>query len=210
VNFDGTYLRVDGAFDMFRPFQPHLPLYFGGSSKAAMEVAARHIDLYLTWGEPPELVAQKISAMRAEAAITGRQLRFGIRFHVVVRDTVAEARRAAEKLMEHVTPEIAEASQRELAKVESAGQKRMLELQRGGGEHLWLRPDLWAGVGQVRGGAGTAMVGDGATVAALMREYIDLGIDTFICSGYPHLEEAYHFAEHVFPHFAVCRKRRAW
>jgi alkanesulfonate monooxygenase len=75
----------------------------------------------------------------------------------------------------------------------------MLELQRGAGENWWLRPDLWAGVGQVRGGAGTAMVGDGATVVALMREYEDLGIDTFILSGYPHLEEAYHFAEHVFP-----------
>ena len=80
----------------------------------------------------------------------------------------------------------------------------MLELQRGR-DGLWLRPDLWAGVGQVRGGAGTAMVGDGPSVAALMQEYADEGIDTFILSGYPHLEEAYHFAEHVFPRLHLTR-----
>ena len=75
----------------------------------------------------------------------------------------------------------------------------MLEIQRKGRDSLWLRPDLWAGIGLVRGGAGTAMVGDGATIAALMEEYARLGIDTFILSGYPHLEEAYRFAELVFP-----------
>ncbi len=205
VDHDGKYLRVRGARDLFKPFQPHIPLYFGGSSPAAMKVAAKYVDFYLTWGEPPQQVAEKIALMRQAAAEAGRELRFGIRFHVIVRDTVADARRDAEKLVQHVTPEMAAAGQKLLAKFDSEGQKRILDLQRGGREGPWLRPDLWAGVGMVRGGAGTAMVGDGATVAALMQEYAALGIDTFILSGYPHLEEAYHFAEHVFPHLNLSR-----
>lgn len=200
VDFAGRHLRVSGARQLFPPLQaPHIPLYFGGSSEAAMRVAARQVDVYLTWGELPHEVAKKIARMRELAAAAGRTVRFGIRLHVIVRDTVAEARIAAEKLIEKVTPEIAAAAQRALGAYESEGQRRMLELQRGGRDRLWLRGDLWAGVGLVRGGAGTAMVGDGPTVAALMQEYAALGIDTFILSGYPHLEEAYHFAEQVFP-----------
>jgi alkanesulfonate monooxygenase len=209
VDYSGQHLEVRGARDLFRPFQQHIPLYFGGSSPAGMRVAARHIDLYLTWGEPPQQVAEKIALACKAAEDEGRKLRFGIRLHVVVRDTVAEARRAAEKLVQHVTPEIAAEGRKALAKYESDGQRRMLELQRGGRDGLWLRPDLWAGIGQVRGGAGTAMVGDGPVVAALMREYAELGIDTFILSGYPHLEEAYHFAEHVFPLLPLARSGHA-
>ncbi|MGD0436331.1 MAG: FMNH2-dependent alkanesulfonate monooxygenase [Bryobacteraceae bacterium] len=208
VDHEGRHLQVRGARNLFPSFQPHIPLYFGGSSPAAMQVAAWHIDLYLTWGEPPEQVAEKIARARELAAAEGRELRFGIRLHVIVRDSVAEARREAEKLIEYVTPEIAAEGQRVLAKYESDGQRRMLDLQRSGRDGLWLRPDLWAGIGLVRGGAGTAMVGDGATVAALMEEYAGLGIDTFVLSGYPHLEEAYHFAEHVFPRLSLARETR--
>jgi alkanesulfonate monooxygenase len=199
VDHDGQYLRVRGARQFFPSLQPRIPLYFGGSSPAAMKVAAKHIDLYLTWGEPPDQVAQKIAQMKERAESENRELRFGIRLHVVVRDSVAEAKRDAEQLIKFVTDDVAGAAQLALSKYESDGQRRMLELQRGSREKLWLRPDLWAGVGLVRGGAGTAMVGDGATVAKLMHEYAEIGVDTFILSGYPHLEEAYHFAEHVFP-----------
>lgn len=205
VDHSGRHLRVSGAKNLFPSFQPQIPLYFGGSSPAAMQVAARHIDLYLTWGEPPPQVAEKIACARKLAAAEGRELRFGIRLHVIVRDTVAEAQSEAEKLIQYITPEMAAEGQRVLAKYESDGQRRMLELQRGGRDGLWLRPDLWAGIGLVRGGAGTAMVGDGATVAVLMDEYASLGIDTFILSGYPHLEEAWQFAEHVFPRLSLAR-----
>jgi alkanesulfonate monooxygenase len=205
VDYAGKHYRVTGAKNLIPAHQSHIPLYFGGSSPAAIEVAARHIDLYLTWGEPPQQVAGKIARARELARSVGRELRFGIRLHVIVRDTVEEARRDAEKLIEHVTPEIAAEGQRVLAKYESEGQKRMLELQRNGRDGLWLQPDLWSGIGLVRGGAGTAIVGDGAAVAALMEQYASLGIDTFILSGYPHLEEAYHFAEHVFPRLPLPR-----
>lgn len=205
VDYDGRHYRIRGAKNFFPAQQAHIPLYFGGSSPAATLVAAKHVDLCLTWGEPPAQVAGKIARARELAAAEGRELRFGIRLHVIVRDSAEEARHEAEKLIAHVTPEIAAKSQSVLAKYESEGQRRMLELQRGGRDGLWLRPDLWAGVGLVRGGAGTAMVGDGAAVAALMEEYAALGIDTFILSGYPHLEEAYHFAEHVFPRLQLAR-----
>jgi alkanesulfonate monooxygenase len=179
--------------------EPHIPLYFGGSSDAALRVAAKHVDVYLTWGEPPDQVAEKIARVRELAADEGRSVRFGIRLHVIVRETDAEARADAETLIRHVSPETAAAAQKSLARYDSEGQRRMRELHRGDRDALWLRPDLWAGVGLVRGGAGTAMVGAPHTVAALMVEYAALGIDTFILSGYPHLEEAYRFAELVFP-----------
>ncbi|MDY3555016.1 FMNH2-dependent alkanesulfonate monooxygenase [Gemmata sp. JC717] len=200
VDFDGKHLRVTGGKILMPAVQePHIPLYFGGSSEAAQRVAARHVDAYLTWGEPPGQVAEKVGRVRALAAAEGRSVRFGIRLHVVVRETGSAARADADALIRYVTPETVAAAQRSLAKYDSDGQKRMRELHNGARESLWLRPDLWAGVGLVRGGAGTAMVGDPHTVAALMQEYAALGIDTFILSGYPHLEEAYRFAELVFP-----------
>jgi alkanesulfonate monooxygenase len=206
VDHSGPYYRIEKARDLFGAFQAHIPLYFGGSSPAATRVAAKHIDLYLTWGEPPQQVAEKIAKVRAAAAEEGREMRFGIRLHVIVRDSNEEAREAAEKLIQFVTPEMAAVGQQALAQYESEGQLRMLALQQKGRRGLWLRPDLWAGVGLIRGGAGTAMVGDGATIASLMQEYASLGIDTFILSGYPHLEEAYHFAEHVFPRLPLAQR----
>lgn len=205
VDHSGKHYHVSCAKNLIPALQTHIPLYFGGSSPAALEVAARHIDLYLTWGEPPHQVAGKIARVRELAAAEGRKVRFGIRLHVIVRDTVADARRDAEKLIQYVTPEIAAEGQKVLARYESEGQKRMLALHADGRDGLWLQPDLWAGIGLVRGGAGTAMVGDAATVAALMEQYASLGVDTFILSGYPHLEEAYHFAEHVFPRLSLAR-----
>ncbi|HWL09790.1 MAG TPA: FMNH2-dependent alkanesulfonate monooxygenase [Planctomicrobium sp.] len=207
VNYEGQHLRVQGAHQYFPAIQSSIPLYFGGSSPAAMAVAAKHLDMYLTWGEPPEQVADKVARMKKLAAEQGRTLRFGIRLHVIVRDSVAESRREAEKLTQHITADVRAAAQGALAKYESEGQRRMLDLQKNSANGLWLRPDLWAGVGTVRGGAGTAMVGDGPTIAALMSEYADAGIDTFILSGYPHLEEAYHFAEHVFPLLPLDRRK---
>jgi alkanesulfonate monooxygenase len=87
--------------------------------------------------------------------------------------------------------------------MDSVGQQRMSQLHGGHRDKLEISPNLWAGVGLVRGGAGTALVGDPITVAARIKEYQDLGIDTFILSGYPHLEEAYRFAELVFPLLAL-------
>ena len=151
-----------------------------------MQVAAKHVDVYLTWGEPPDQVAEKIAAVRALAEAEGRTLRFGIRLHVIVRETDGqEAWQAADDLISRLDDATVAAAQKALARMDSHGQKRMLALNKGSREALEVSPNLWAGVGLVRGGAGTALVGDPETVAARMREYAALGIDTFIFSGYP-------------------------
>lgn len=200
VDFRGRHARHEGGQLFFPPVQrPHPPLWFGGSSDAGIEVAAEHVEVYLTWGEPPRDVAEKIEKARLAAAQRGRQLRFGIRLHVIVRETAAEAWAEAERLIEHLDDATIEKAQATFARMDSVGQQRMLRLHGGRRDRLEISPNLWAGVGLVRGGAGTALVGDPETVAARMREYMELGIETFILSGYPHLEECYRFAELVFP-----------
>ena len=204
ISFEGKHLHVKGARVLYPPVQrPHPPVYFGGSSDAAHDLAAQQVETYLTWGEPPADVARKIADVRARAAKHGRTVRFGIRLHVIVRETEAAAWAAADELISRLDDETVARAQAVFAKMDSEGQRRMAALHAGGAkrtrEALEISPNLWAGVGLVRGGAGTALVGDPHTVVARMQEYADLGIDTFIFSGYPHLEEAYRFAELVFP-----------
>ncbi|MET3313790.1 alkanesulfonate monooxygenase SsuD/methylene tetrahydromethanopterin reductase-like flavin-dependent oxidoreductase (luciferase family) [Bradyrhizobium japonicum] len=118
---------------------------------------------------------------------------------MIVRETNEEAWSAANELIKHVSDDTIARAQRNFARMDSVGQQRMAQLHGGKRDKLEISPNLWAGVGLVRGGAGTALVGDAQTVAARIKEYQDIGIDTFIMSGYPHLEEAYRFAELVFP-----------
>ncbi|MBB5954517.1 alkanesulfonate monooxygenase [Saccharothrix tamanrassetensis] len=200
VDFSGTHYQVAGATALAAP-SPVPPVYFGGSSDAALPVAARRADVYLTWGEPPASVAEKIARVRALAG--DRPIRFGIRLHTISRDTSAEAWREAEKLLEALDPVQVERAQAQLRASQSVGQQRMVALHGGdlskGVRGLEIHPGLWAGIGLVRGGAGTALVGSHAEVADLIEEYHSLGIDEFVLSGYPHLEEAYWFGEGVRP-----------
>lgn len=200
VDFEGRHMRVRGGQLLFPPQQePYPPLYFGGSSDAGQDVAAEHVDVYLTWGEPPALVAEKLAAMKARADARGRTLSYGIRLHIIVREDAKEAWRAAEDLIRYVDDESIAAAQKVFARFDSVGQQRMARLHDGRRDKLEISPNLWAGVGLVRGGAGTALVGDPKQVADRMREYMALGIDRFILSGYPHLEECYRVAELLFP-----------
>ncbi|MEG4292073.1 FMNH2-dependent alkanesulfonate monooxygenase [Microcoleus sp. C2C3] len=200
VNFSGEYLQIKGGKLLFPPVQtPHPPLWFGGSSPIAQQIAAKHIDVYLTWGEPPQQVAKKIEAVKKLAAEQGRTVRFGIRLHVIVRETESEAWEDANRLIQYVDEDAIAAAQKAYARMDSEGQRRMTQLHTGSREALEISPNLWAGIGLVRGGAGTALVGEPDTVVARMLEYSELGIETFIFSGYPHLEEAYRVAELLFP-----------
>ncbi|MFC3607212.1 FMNH2-dependent alkanesulfonate monooxygenase [Stutzerimonas tarimensis] len=209
VDYDGRHIQVKGAKLLYPPIQqPRPPLYFGGSSEAAHELAGEQVDLYLTWGEPPEAVAEKIADVRARAAQHGRTVRFGIRLHVIVRETNEEAWAAADRLISHLDDSTIAKAQASLARFDSVGQQRMAALHAGRRDKLVVAPNLWAGVGLVRGGAGTALVGDGPTLAARVREYAALGIDTFVFSGYPHLEESYRVAELLFPHLDVAVPQR--
>lgn len=207
TSFKGKHIHVENAKLIYPPLQkPYPALYFGGSSKPAIDLAARHVDLYLTWGEPPTLVGEKIRVVREKAEQAGRSMRFGLRIHVIVRETNEEAWSAANELIKYVDEDTIERSQRALAKLDSEGQRRMVALHKGDRSHLEISPNLWAGVGLVRGGAGTALVGDPETVAKRLLEYADVGIDTFILSGYPHLEESYRVAELLFPLLPIDRE----
>lgn len=198
--FHGERLSVDDAKLLYPPVQqPYPPLWFGGSSEAAQELAAEQVDTYLTWGEPPAAVEEKIQTMQAKSAAKGRRLNYGIRLHVIVRETSAEAWAAADELIQYVDDATIAAAQQKFRQMDSVGQRRMAELHNGDKSKLEVSPNLWAGVGLVRGGAGTALVGDPQTVADRIQEYANLGINTFIFSGYPHLEESIRFAELVFP-----------
>ncbi|MEH2162725.1 MAG: FMNH2-dependent alkanesulfonate monooxygenase [Nostoc sp.] len=204
ANLQGDYLNIQDGKLLFPPVQkPYPPLWFGGSSAVAQKIAAKHIDVYLTWGEPPAQVAEKIASVRRLAEVEGRTLRFGIRLHVIVRETESAAWDAANDLIKYVDDEAIAKAQKAYARMDSVGQQRMTQLHHGNREALEISPNLWAGVGLVRGGAGTALVGDPQTVAARILEYADLGIESFILSGYPHLEEAYRVAELLFPHLPL-------
>jgi alkanesulfonate monooxygenase len=198
VDFDGEHLRVEGA-TIHRLPDPRPEIYFGGSSPAGIEVAAAHVDVYLTWGEPPAAVAEKIERVRAAAADRGREVRFGIRLHTISRDDAATAWAQAERLLASVPAATIAQVQAKLRRSESEGQRRMTELHGGRTDDLEVSPNLWAGVGLGRGGAGTALVGSHAEVAERIVEYADAGIEEFVLSGYPHLEELYWFGEGVLP-----------
>ncbi|WP_067254890.1 FMNH2-dependent alkanesulfonate monooxygenase [Methylobacterium sp. CCH7-A2] len=200
VTYEGRHIRVTDGQLLYPPAQDGgPPLYFGGSSPAAIDVAAQTIDKYLTWGEPPAAVAEKIAVVDRAAKAAGRKVSFGIRLHVIVRETEEAAWAAAERLISHLDDSTIAKSQAIFARMDSEGQRRMSALHGGRRDKLEISPNLWAGVGLVRGGAGTALVGSPEQVAARIYEYQALGIDCFILSGYPHLEEAYRFAELVFP-----------
>ncbi|WP_394435829.1 LLM class flavin-dependent oxidoreductase [Streptomyces sp. SGAir0957] len=201
-DFAGEHFQVDGGFTALPP-DPLPQIFFGGSSAAAGPVAARHSDVYLTWGEPPQQVKEKIDWIRALAEREGRTVRFGIRLHTISRDSASDAWAAANRLLDDLSPETVAAAQAALGTSESVGQQRMLALHGGTREGLEIAPNLWAGIGLVRGGAGTALVGSHAEVADRIEEYHALGIDHFVLSGYPHLEEAYWFGEGVTPHLAA-------
>ena len=203
-DFTGKHLSVKGAKLLYPPLQnPHPPVYFGGSSPAAHDLAAEQVETYLTWGEPPAEVAKKVADVRARAAQRGRSVQFGIRLHVIVRETEDQAWAAADALISRLDDQTVATAQNAFAKMDSEGQRRMAALHAGGAKRsradLEISPNLWAGVGLARSGAGTALVGNPQQVAARIQEYAALGLDTFVLSGYPHLEEAYRFAELVFP-----------
>lgn len=214
VDRDGEHVRVEQAALAATP-DVVPPIFFGGSSAAGIEVAARRADVYLTWGERPADVAAKLDRVREAAARYGRTPEFGIRLHVIARETEKQAWEDAQRLLDALDPREVARIQQGLARSQSEGQRRMTALHGQGrafGAHtaardLEIAPNLWAGVGLVRGGAGTALVGSYAQVAERIGEYREAGLGHFVLSGYPHLEEAYHVGEGVVPHLLAAGRR---
>jgi alkanesulfonate monooxygenase len=210
VTFKGRYIHVIDAGVALPPVQrPHVPLWFGGSSPAAHEVAAKHIDTYLSWGETPEQAEIKVRQVKTLAARHGRagKISFGIRLYVIVRETEEAAWTAAQDLYDHMDEKAIAGAQAYVTGIDSIGQQRMSALHGGRKpkdlRELEIAPNLWAGIGLVRHGPGTALVGSATQVLARIQDYRDAGIEVLIVSGMPLLEEAYRFAELVLPHLPV-------
>ncbi len=197
-DFEGWHYKIRGATSLAPP-DPVPEVYFGGASTIAEEVAARNVDVYLLWGEPPAMARERMDRVRAKAEAESRAIRFGMRLHVITRETQGEAWAEAARLLDTMDPALIDAAQQLLQKSESVGQQRMRSLHNGNREDLEVSPNLWAGIGLVRPGAGTALVGNHEQVAERLFEYHDLGIDEFILSGHPHLEEVYAVGEGVLP-----------
>jgi alkanesulfonate monooxygenase len=203
---NGTYYNVEGGNVHPKPYtKPYPPFYFGGASEAARRVGAEEADVYLLWGETLDMVRERIADMRRRAAAVGRTLRFGMRIHVISRETEEEAWAAADTLIANIPDEFHETLSKIQSRTDSEGERRQQQMRaQNGEEDLVLAPNLWAGIGKARVGVGTALVGSGENVARRLQEYIGEGIDTFILSGYPHLEEAQRFGRFVMPHLARC------
>lgn len=202
-DFHGEHYQLEQATLLPSPWSVP-PVFFGGSSPAAQQVAAAQADTWISWGEPPEQVAQQLATVRALAAAQGHTPSFGIRFHVISRDSEEEAWREAARLLLGITPERIQSAQLLLGRTESVGQKRMsallddIQAEKVTPENvrlLEIAPNIWSGYALVRGGVGTAIVGSHQQVAEKIQAFHALGIEHFILSGQPHLEEAYWFAE---------------
>lgn len=175
------------------------PLYFGGLSPDAREAAAKGCDVYLMWPDTLPAVQAILDDMRARAAAHGRTLRFGYRVHVVVRETEAEARTAADRLLSKLDAATGEAIRNKSLDAASEGVRRQAELREAAGNEGYVEDNLWTGIGRARSGCGAAIVGDPDQVLAKLRAYQALGIEAFILSGYPHAAEGDLFARHVLP-----------
>lgn len=203
VDYRSERYRLEGATVEPKP-DPPVPVYLGGASDEAFRLAADFADVLLLWGDATPALAARLEAARAHARRAGRPLAYGLRCHVVVRETEAEAWAAAERLVSRIDPAVRRQFLEASKNVDSVGQRRQVELS--SGPSLVVEPNLWAGVGLARTGVGVAIVGDPAQVEAKLRAYLALGFSTFILSGYPHWEECRRFGELVLPRF---RGRRA-
>jgi alkanesulfonate monooxygenase len=175
------------------------PLYFGGLSEPARDVAARAADIYLMWPDTEDGVVALIDDMCRRAAAHGRTLRFGYRVHVVVRETEEEARAAARHLLGALDDDEGAAIRAKSLDAGSVGVARQSALRHAADADGYVERHLWTGIGRARSGCGAAVVGDPSQVAATLEHYADLGIDAFILSGYPHLDECRRFGRSVLP-----------
>jgi len=215
---DGERLEISGEFANFDLDPPRIatvdpgcpPMYFGGFSDAAKECAAEAADVFLTWPDTVASVAETITDMRTRADRFGRTLRYGLRAHMVVRETETEARAAADRLISRLDAETGAAIKGRSLDTQSVGVSRQNELRAGADDDGYAEANLWTGVGRARSGAGAAIVGDPDQVVAKLRAYQEVGVDAFILSGYTHIAECDLVAEHVLPNIEHAALRPRW
>jgi alkanesulfonate monooxygenase len=204
IDFSGDFYNIKLPTDPVKPYQQNGGplLYFGGYSPAGVDLCAEHCDVYLMWPETEKKLEELMTTMSDKAAEYNRTVDFGLRIHVIVRETEAEAKAAARKLMSKVDGNDEHGNEiRERAlDAKSLGVSRQADLRDSADDDGFVEPLLWTGIGRARSGCGAALVGTPEQILEKIQRYMDLGIRSFIFSGYPHLEECELFAKMVLPH----------
>jgi alkanesulfonate monooxygenase len=207
IDYEGEIYTLKGlSTDPVRPYQINGGplLYFGGYSPDALALCGAHCDVYLMWPAPEATLAEQMKAVHAQAALHGRVLDYGLRVHVIVRDTETEAREYAQALVSQLDDDIGRRIRERALDAGSLGVSLQARVRELADEEGYVEPGLWTGIGRARSGCGAALVGSVDQVMTKLERYRKMGIRAFVLSGYPHLEECEHFGTKVLPHLATC------
>ncbi|RYG92964.1 LLM class flavin-dependent oxidoreductase [Loktanella sp. IMCC34160] len=212
INYNGEIYNFEGlTTDPVRPYQSGGPLlYFGGYSPDALELCGQHCDVYLMWPEIKDQLAERMMAVNAAAERHGRTLDYGLRVHMIVRDTEAEAREYAESLVSKLDDEYGRLIRERAHDSASLGVSHQARARELADQFGYIEPNLWTGVGRARSGCGAALVGSADQVLSAIEDYRKMGIRAFIFSGYPHIDEAQHFGRLVLPELKTCSMPHAY
>ncbi len=207
INYHGEIYNFEGLSTApAKPYQQNggPMMYFGGYSPAALDLCAQHCDVYLMWPEPKETIAERMKAVAARAKEYGRTLDYGLRVHMIVRDTETEAKEYAEHLVSKLDDEYGKLIRDRAHDSISLGVSHQAKARELADKYGYVEPHLWTGVGRARSGCGAALVGSADQVLSEIEAYQKMGIRAFIFSGYPHIDECRHFGEKVMPHLKTC------
>lgn len=212
INHAGEVYNFSGlTTDPAKPYQTGGPLlYFGGYSPDALALCAEHCDVYLMWPEPKDQLAERMRAVHALAAVQGRTLDYGLRVHVIVRDTEAEAKEYADHLVSRLDDAQGRVIRERALDATSLGVAHQSKSREAADEFGYIEPHLWTGIGRARSGCGAALVGSADQVLSEIEAYRRMGMRAFIFSGYPHIDEAEHFGRLVMPHLKTCSLPHAY
>ena len=212
INYQGQVYNFSGlTTDPAKPYQTGGPLlYFGGYSPAALELCGQHCDVYLMWPEPKQQIAERMRAVNAVAERYKRSLDYGLRVHVIVRDTEQEAREYAQHLVSKLEDDAGRAIRERALDSTSLGVAHQAKNRDLADMEGFVEPHLWTGVGRARSGCGAAIVGSTDQVLSELEAYQKMGIRAFILSGYPHMEECEHFGTRVMPQLNTCSLPQAY
>lgn len=213
IDFEGEFYNFKGlTTDPAKPYQHNGGplLYFGGYSPDALELCGKECDVYLMWPETQDVLAERMKAVHARAEAHGRTLDYGLRVHMIVRNTEAEARDYAEHLVSKLDDEYGQLIRQRAHDSGSLGVSHQARARELADQFGYVEPNLWTGIGRARSGCGAALVGSTDQVLSRIEEYRKMGIRAFIFSGYPHLDEAEHFAKRVLPELKTCSLPHAY
>ena len=207
IEFNGDFYQFDLPTDPVKPFQQNGGplLYFGGISDAARDLCARHCDVFLMWPETEPQLIDTMRDMSRRAAEYDRLIDFGLRIHIIVRETETEARLAAQRLVAKLDDDVGQQIKHRSQDSHSSGVRRQDALRQQADPDGFIEPGIWSGIGRARSGCGSAIVGDPDQVLGKINRYIDMGMRAFILSGYPHMDECDLFANYVLPKLKTCK-----